>query len=153
MLSMIAVLFLAVCSTTVTAQIEGGTCGVGGAEDFFKSDFKGPYLVSGPGCQLGHAKDCYCTVDYGNAESNGWIWLCGTTVFGPAEGKTCPAEIPVMEGSDVHPDCDTAVNPTGVSEADAGCGECLTTTDAIKMESQSLVKKCESLMILSFFLS
>lgn len=36
--------------------------------------------------------------------------------------KTCPAEIPVVEGSDEHPDCDTALHPTGVSEADAGCG-------------------------------
>lgn len=114
------VLFL-VATTAVTAQQVGESCGVPGSEEFFKSDFKGPNLVSGPGCTLGEEKDCYCTVDYGGS-TNGWIWLCGTTIFGPAKDKTCPADIPVIEGSDDHPDCDTAVNPTGASEADAGCG-------------------------------
>lgn len=98
----------------------GDECGVNGA-DFLDDSFTGTYRVSGDaGCTIGEETGCYCSPILGDADPLGeWIWQCTSespdaVPFGPADGKICPAEMPVPLGflEDVNPSCNSS-NPTG----------------------------------------
>lgn len=107
---------------------DGDSCGVMSA-DFLNPLFEGSYLVAGEaGCTLESGDSgCHCAPDFADGQSlSEWKWQCNNTVtFGPAEGKVCPATVPVEPGFaedlDGEPKnigsepvfCNTTIHPTG----------------------------------------
>ena len=122
-------LITATLVVATSAVSEGDLCGIHGA-DFLDDTFGGTNAVSGPGCTLADGStDCYCASVKDGDPLGEWEWHCNTpdetkVEFGPVEGKTCPASIPVpkdYDSSSGQPLCDTALHPTGLA-GDPSCG-------------------------------
>jgi hypothetical protein len=116
----VAVMAVATQSVYGADFVNGDQCGVT-AEDMFKSDFAGEYLVAGStGCQLegGTQSNCYCAPNLKDGDrTSPFTWQCGgSVVFGPQGNKTCPAwatsEIP-KNGVGERVQCDPAQHPGG----------------------------------------
>lgn len=111
---------------------EFDSCGVL-SSNFLNDSFEGKYRVAGNpgGCALEGSEEanCFCGPEIdGEERLSEWIWQCGDNIsFGPVEGKTCPAKVPVPSAalSDVDVEfiatmrssqelnCDQNLHPTG----------------------------------------
>jgi hypothetical protein len=126
-----SILWLLVVSSTTTVSaasplwVEGDYCNVT-SRDFLNANFSSVHTVAGDGCTVvGGGVDgsnntlssCYCAPVLNNNESlSDWTWQCGDKVsFGPTNGKTCPAKVPVL------PPFDNNINNT-VAESALGVG-------------------------------
>jgi hypothetical protein len=139
----ILLLLLLVSATTVSVAssdppswVEGDYCNVT-SRDFLNANFSSVHTVAGEGCTVGgnsNLSSCYCAPVLNNNESlSDWTWQCGDKVsFGPTNGKTCPAEVPVLSPFNnnntvaesalgVGASCNLTVHPSG-RYGDEVCG-------------------------------
>ena len=120
-LSLVSILPLCLTVLLVTAQDVGDSCNITGTLALDPT-FVGSARVAAPphGCTIGSETDCYCGPilgDAGNQDAQEWSWQCGdNVVFGPIQGKTCPASLPAEQEA-----CNATLHPTGFG-GDPGCG-------------------------------